>query len=61
MLEDRNLGHREELRQILRGQGVTGLLDLICDRHSSIQTALLLLLSAKSTKGQNVFLFSPCS
>lgn len=31
LLEDRYLGHGEEFRQILSGQGSTDLLDLICD------------------------------
>jgi hypothetical protein len=33
LLEDRHPGHGEEFRQILCGQGVPGLLDLICDAH----------------------------
>jgi len=43
MFEDRYPGDGEELCQILCGQGVAGLLDLICDRHISIQIALLVL------------------
>jgi hypothetical protein len=34
LFEDRHLGHREEFRQILGGQGPADLLDLICDAHS---------------------------
>jgi hypothetical protein len=48
-LVDRQLRHAKELRDILRGRHVVGLLDLICDRHTSLQTEHLVL-SAGSTR-----------
>jgi hypothetical protein len=48
VLEDRHLGYKEELRQLLCGQGVAGRLDLIGDRHKSISDSTFVL-PARST------------
>src|SRR3984893_2947036 len=41
MLEDRDRRNVEQRRNLLCGQGAPDLLDLICDRHSPVQSALL--------------------
>jgi hypothetical protein len=52
-LVDRQLRHAKEPREILRGQRVVGLLDLIGDRHTSLE-AEHLVLSAGSTRDTGV-------
>jgi len=41
LLEDRDRRNVEQRRNLLCGQGAPDLLDLICDRHSPVQSALL--------------------